>query len=80
MYGGIGVSAPSLHRESADSLIVVWEEQKYSDDRLIPSSTLVSALGQRSVSAVVGVGGKVGKLSKSRISHGKCEGMLCMLS
>ena len=23
MYGGIGVSAPSLHRESTDSLIVV---------------------------------------------------------
>ena len=23
MYGGIGVSAPSLHRESTDSLIVI---------------------------------------------------------
>ena len=25
MYGGIGVSAPSLHRESTDSLIYVCE-------------------------------------------------------
>ena len=25
MYGGIGVSASSLHRESTDSLIGAWE-------------------------------------------------------
>ena len=37
MYGGIGVSAPSLHRESTDSLIegfhCTWAESTFSTKR-----------------------------------------------
>ena len=35
MYGGIGVSAPSLHRESTDSLIPFWHNRLFIQGHLL---------------------------------------------
>ena len=35
MYGGLGMSAPSLHRESTDSLIVAVQESWEKEDSKI---------------------------------------------